>query len=257
MNALSDGMSAITTTATPPTLFDWKKTDDLRGLLLTSHKSMLTHRSHTEILVKAINQLRIPFADVSAEKRDEVEKHIRSPRRSGVFVVDANKPVGLASIAEKEERYEKLRLGRLQFHCQLLETQLNGSVSALDSLTRHWERYQGTVRELSLGVREAELVLGAAEQIDPIKRHEQEIGLGDPAAGINAHVAVERARINVERATQYLKQSVQTGKENPQFEPEQYRKELQGVQKLLKQVREENPDMKPLPAPVGVGGGFF
>jgi hypothetical protein len=68
MNALSDGMSAITTTATPPTLFDWKKTDDLRGLLLTSHKSMLTHRSHTEILVKAINQLRIPFADVSAEK---------------------------------------------------------------------------------------------------------------------------------------------------------------------------------------------
>ena len=256
---------AATAAATPPATFDWDKADGLLEVMGMNQQGVIRHRSKISDSVKAIKQLTTPWADASTEERAEVERTLRrSTSQGGMPFLRAEEfPGEVVEQAQRlpftddEKRYEELRLARLLAECQSLETALNSSNSALNALARHWEQYQGAVTDLELHKKEAELMLQAATEVYAIIREQIKAGQLDSIEEINANVSIERAKISRDRAANHLIQMQTIGQKHPQLEPGQYHEELDGWQKLLTKVREENPDMKPLPAPAGVGGGFF
>lgn len=248
-----------TTPANSLPAFDWEKADSMQTLMNGFYGQLHDKRSQINTRIKTIEQLRVPWQEASETQRDAVEKILRSPSAAnrGGFGGTPGQEVGLAPIVVNEERYEKLRVERLQVEWRYLEKSLREADGALDGLNRYWARYQGTLSDLRLILREVELVMDAASQIEEIEMSRVKMGVGDRSKNINARVAAERARINVERATRYVRQMEQIGNENPQFEPTQYGEELQRSHELLDKVREENPELELITVPGGSGGGFF
>jgi len=252
--------------------FDWEKADKLQDEYVACHNRLREDRLKIDAIIETIDQLKIPWADASAEERAVVEQTLRSSTSLGgmpvlqghKFVVDGDKsedgtPSAIpVPFVDDTERYETVRLTRLLIECQSLEISLNTFNKALNDLSRHSQQHQGIIAELELCEKDSELVHHAAEKIHRFRSMQHDMGIsGDAVELIEAELAVERARINRDRVAMYLNQMQRIGKENSELPTHQYGEDLQRFRKLLKQVWEENPVLKSLPVPIGNGGGFF
>ncbi len=264
--------------ATPPTFsgsgpiaaktlpaFDWEKAEELESRIRPIMVRLIGRRKRMDSCIAEIELLDVAWENASAAQRVEVERLLRSTTSRGEKLsvgddyvrITEGRLVERKPIAEDQERYDDLRLQRLKYVSVALDGHLRDSASEVAILSRCWGEYQGKLGELDLRVREAELVHSAASRVLVLKTARNDAVGIDQVEMINAKLEVDRAMIGLERTKNHLKQLLRIGKDNPGFKPDQYREELARFQRLLDQVREENPELESITVPVGSGGGFF
>lgn len=246
---------SVVTVTSAQNPFDWDTIEALQNGLNASSKETQSHKVQAEALISVLNAARIPWSEASTEHRQKMAVELMrfgggarfrgalrlgSRRRDDDDDESAGDTDVQTEVAEDEERYEQRRRSYLSGLQGQFDAQLKRLEASIQAQARVWKRYQGTLEDQRLDMKQAALELefasGRYKRTKDAFEHE-----ATTESRLNeSRLAHEKARIALERAELHMERLRAIEKDRPGLDPEPYRQFIQEQRKMLEETRQPN-----------------